>query len=945
MTKPRLRIPRRFAGLLAFVLLFAAPAAAGDLIRSKVDPTQRVSLQGHQPPWARAEADLGPARDVPARIRMSLALKRSAERQAAWKETLRELYDPASPRYQQWLGAREIGARFGASQGDIETLSEWLREQGFRVEGVANSRLRIHFSGSQASIARAFGTPLHDFRTGEGKRSANASAPQIPAAFADVVAGITGLSHVRFRPSLRLGARASAAARPGMPLATLCQNPDRCDHIMFPDDFASVYNVHPLHARNLDGGGQSIGIIARANINNNDVKYFMERADLPYTRPDVIVPEAGTKPAPPFTTCHEDRPPRCDDLPIEPMMDQLEATLDVQRAASVAPGAKIKLITSGTAGNVDGVWIAMDHAVDADPVPAQIISISYGLCEADVDSSVSAIFDDYFAQAAMEGISSFVSSGDAGVAGCSGPGATPLPNERSSINLLCASSYVTCVGGTEYADEDDPDRWWSRDNGPGYGSARGYIPEGAWNEPLDRDGAPRMAATGGGSSVWVARPNWQEGIGVPEGDKRHTPDLSLNASIGTGYFTCFAALGSTCKIKDGSFNFMMMGGTSASAPSMAGIAALLNQKIGEPQANLNPVLYQLAADPANGVFHDVTLASSGVSSCSERTPSPCNNATPGPNGIDGGLKGYRIGTGYDLATGLGSIDAERLVDRWQAATPERVNLDQRGLSGAWANPATDGQGLVLEVFPQLFGERLGLLFGGWFSYDADDAGEPRWYTIQGQVGDAAPSAAMPIYQSTGGRFHSPNAATLREVGQATIAFDTCGKGSLSYVFHDGSARSGTIPLTRLLAGQGCSHDGGGSESGASFWRGTWADPQDDQQGLVLDVDGSTVFAAWYTFARNSGSGSGPAGQRWYTLQAVTPASGRRVEQIGIYETRGGRFDRPHATNTEQVGSARLEFQSCAEASLSYSFSEGDNAGLSGQLALARVGPAPAGCMP
>jgi pseudomonalisin len=75
-------------------------------------------------------------------------------------------------------------------------------------------------------------------------------------------------------------------------------------------------------------------------------------------------------------------------------------------------------------------------------------------------------------------------------------------------------------------------------------------------------------------------------------------------------------------------------------------------------------LYQLAAKPANGVFHDVTVASSGVSGCALTTPSMCNNSTPSPTGLAGGLSGYLVTTGFDEVTGLGSIDGANLLANW-----------------------------------------------------------------------------------------------------------------------------------------------------------------------------------------------------------------------------------------------------------------------------------------
>lgn len=935
------------AGLVPPLLFCAhafAAAPAADRVVQPVDPEQRVTLSERRAAWISPTADEGPVPDNLSLAHLVVMLKRSPERQQAFERLLEEQQDPASTNYHRWLTPTEIGERFGATRHDIDAVSGWLRSQGLDVDGVSNSRTRIRFSGTAAAIASAFRTNLRYYRAGGAKRIANATGVEIPATLADAISAVSGLETIRYRSALRTSSPRSRPLAPAAshPAASNCSG-STCSYAIFPADFAKIYNVRPVYDAGYRGSGQAIAIVGRARVYDQDVSHFQDLAALPSRQPTVIIPPDGADPGAPLTTCADDSDPYCghdaDDL-----IDQLEATLDVQRAGSVAPDAPIKLVISDTVSSVDGVNIALDYAIDTDPVPAKVLSISFASCEADNSSAVARWLDDFFAQAAAEGISVFVASGDAGVAGCASLDAAPQPGEPETTNILCSSQHVTCVGGTEFADKDDPDTYWSRSNGADFLSALGYIPEGAWNEPLDRSGNPRLAASGGGVSAYIPTPSWQTGPGVPGRAGRYTPDVSLHASTEEGYFTCIAAQGGPCTVSaSGRFTFILGGGTSASAPSFAGIAALLNQKTGSAQGNLNPRLYSLAASAGSSVFHDITVASSGVSNCTLAVPSLCNNSTPGPNGLSGGLSGYKVGPGYDLATGLGSVNATSLLARWNGnAAP--VNLNQAGLTGSWYNPATSGQGVVMQVVPDLYGPGAGLLFGGWFTFDVTAAGGQRWYSVQGRVSESD-SATMPIYQSEGGNFDAPPIVGVTEVGEATFTFSDCTHGTLTYAFDDGSGRSGSIPLTRLGNNVACEPGGNATPPGAYFLSGAWYDPATAGQGFVFDIDpvAHTLFAAWYTYATNGQQIGGGSSQRWYSLQSAFTPGASSIDDIAIFRTTGGAFDDPHAVTTTQVGTATLDFHGCVAATLSYRFTTGENAGRTGTIPLARTTMPPASC--
>lgn len=276
-----------------------------------------------------------------------------------------------------------------------------------------------------------------------------------------------------------------------------------------------------------------------------------------------------------------------------------------------------------------------------------------------------------------------------------------------------------------------------------------------------------------------------------------------------------------------------------------------------------------------------------------------------------------------------------------------VNLNQHGLTGSWYNPATGGQGIELEVYPDFASAGHGLLFAGWFTYDVTAAGGQRWYVLSGDVSADNAVAELGIYTQYAGNFNAPPAlGDATGVGHATLQFDDCNHGSLNYTFTDGSNRAGTIPLTRLAANVTCANAGDdGSAASTYLLSGNWYNAGTGGQGFIFDVNPvqNNLFAAWYTFAPDGQQVGGPASQRWYVLQAPYAQGTMSVSNIPIAIGTGGVFDDSAPTQTQIVGTANLAVQSCGAMSLNYAFNSGSNQGLNGSVNLTRVGPTPAGC--
>ena len=629
----------------------ALGAQTANRITRNVDPAQTQALPNHHPLWAISSNSTGlvPA-DLPLN-QMTLVLSRSQQQEQAFEKFLADQQNPSSPDYHHWLTPAEVGERFGLSEQDIETITGWLQSQGLHVNWVSPSRIFIGFGGTSAEIGRAFQTELRYYSVNGVQHMSVSSDPLIPQALAPAIKAVRGLYTIDERPAHHISVLQSAS-----PEMTNSQG----NHFIAPADFATIYDL----PASLTGAGETIGIVSWSRTNFADFTNFRLKTGSTFSNPTEVIPTAygGVDPGPAYTTQQS--------ASVD-IGGQSEATLDVLRAGSVAPGAQLLLVASSvTSHNNDGIGADAQYLVNTTPVPAQVMTISFGACEANAGSSGVSFWNALFQQAAAEGMSVFVSSGDSGAAGCDTAFATPPAAGTNSPNYICSSSYATCVGGTEF---NDPTGYWNSTNGTGLSSALSYIPEGGWNESWNGTTAT-VAASGGGASSFIATPSWQTGTGVPAARSgRYTPDVSFSAAGHDGYFGCFAAGGASCVTSGSSYTFTAFSGTSAAAPGMAGVAALLDQKLGAAQGNLNPGLYA-AASAFPAAFHDVTVSSSGVTSCVVSTPSMCNNSIPGPSGLSGGQAGYLVTTGYDEVTGLGSLDITSFINNYSTKITPAVTV-------------------------------------------------------------------------------------------------------------------------------------------------------------------------------------------------------------------------------------------------------------------------------
>jgi len=633
---------------------------------------------------------------------MLLVLGRSPEQQTSLETLLQAQQDKTSPNYHVWLTPEEFGKRFGPSDQDLQTVTWWLKSHGFQVARISKGRGVIEFSGSAAQVREAFHTSIHSYVVNGEQHWANASDPQIPTALGPIVMGVDSLHNFPKRAAHRLASLPSQLAKTGPyrgiqpALNWVCGSnpttsaPIEC-YVVGPYDFATIYNVLPLWGATppIDGTGESIAIVARSNINIQDTNDFRTLFGLPVNPPQVIVdgPDPGLVPD-----------------------DETEADLDVQMSGAVAKGATIVLVVSQTTETTDGVDLSALYIVDNNVAP--IASESFQACELELGTTGNQFHNGLWEQAAAQGISVFVSAGDRGSAGCDfSQGTTPQPAESGlQVNGLASTPYNVSVGGSDFNDVSNPQAYWNTTESPAtLESAKGYIPETTWNDSCtngvlaslghsmnaetncNNPALAQLVATiggGGGKSNCTtpagaspadcvggyAKPAWQIGTGVPSDGKRDVPDVTLfsgDGALGNSYGICERdVLNIVCDPT----NLVFIGGTSAAAPAFAGLQALIDQKIGAPQGNPNYILYQLAAGqsatgcnssavPASTcVFNDVTAGTIAMPCAT----SSLNCQTENSGDRFGILTGYSAGSGYDLATGLGSVNANNLVNSWSA---------------------------------------------------------------------------------------------------------------------------------------------------------------------------------------------------------------------------------------------------------------------------------------
>jgi subtilase family serine protease len=716
---------RGLAAVVGVLLVNGASALAEEaipgrpLLSANADERQMVTLQGNTRAEAKIVAnDRRAVADGLTLDHIHLQLKRSPAQERAVEAFVDSLTDRTSPNYHHWLTAAEFGRRFGVAESDIARITGWLKAKGLKVNFVYPSRMVIDFSGTAGRVSRAFKTEIHRLEVGGESHIANIRDPQIPAALAPAVEGIVSLHDFRAHNKVVRRPAHTDARQPNVSGSCFGQ---RC-YVVGPGDLATIYGLTALFKAGYRGTGQVLATVEDTNLYaNSDWTTFRRVFGLTsYTAGKLQVvhpaPKGGSACANPGVNGNDG-----------------EAALDVEWASAAAPAATIMLASCRDTRTTDGVYMATQNLINS-ASPPPVISISYGLCEVDNGAAENAAFNRMYQQAASEGISVFVATGDAGATDCS---ATTVNGTVVGIgvNGWAVSKYNVAVGGTDFRDTYDGKNttYWSANTGTPWSTAKSYVPEMPWDdtcanamiaayyssggtvpygangfcnsregssflEPGGGEGGPSGCYSGAASRDHVVsgtckgypKPSFQkEVLGVPSDGVRDIPDVSLFASDGSAwshnYATCYsdrAGGGGPCTGNPANWRGNA-GGTSYSTPIMAAIQVLVDQYVGDRQGNPLPTYYALAkaeygtkgskpcsADEgrligATCIFHDV-VSGDIYADCRGRID--CYR----PSGTYGILStastayrpAYKATIGYDLATGLGSVNAFNLAKNW-----------------------------------------------------------------------------------------------------------------------------------------------------------------------------------------------------------------------------------------------------------------------------------------
>jgi subtilase family serine protease len=703
--------------LLTTTLCFAQQ----DRIAGHIDSSQMVTLPGQIRRKAKPQYDQGSVEGSVKLNQVTLLTLPTPSQQQALRTLVAQQQDPKSPNYRKWLTPEQYAERFGLSQNDVSKISAWLNSQGLSVVSVARGRNWMVFSGTAAQVESAFRTQIHRYNINGEMHVAPATAPSIPAALAGIVTGFRGLDDFRPKPMyVRKAVPHAQGARPNY-----YDNNFSITDFLAPGDIATIYDLNALYSAGFDGTGQKLVIVGQTDVYLADLNAFRTGFGLP-----LITGCTTNSTTSQITACNSSNfvyvLDGADPGVASPAQGDLtEADLDLEWSAATARGAQIIFVNS------TDVFTSYYYAIDNNLAPVISMSYGApcefddnGLPADEVELTKANSLGITFMNSSGD-------SGSASCDPPQDASTDNLAVGGLAVSYPASSPEVTAVGGTAIAyPAGFSSTYWGTTDGTNGGTAQNPpLPETAWNDDveltltfggtaLSQQESYALVQSGGGASncsvqtsdfsdcvSGFPQPSWQT-VTVPgqTNNLRLVPDVSLLASpnfpgyvyctpleelssdapydtettssCGTGTVADIAAAVNGIPVGDPTtVGPSLVGGTSASSPIFAGIVAILNQYLGASGGlgNINPTLYTLAKTTSNGAFHQIT-SGTNITYCQGATPVapwPPTLQCPGASGTTGSF-GYDASnadaaTGYNLVTGLGSVDANKLAIAWAAS--------------------------------------------------------------------------------------------------------------------------------------------------------------------------------------------------------------------------------------------------------------------------------------
>ncbi|MFT5524552.1 MAG: kumamolisin [Pirellulaceae bacterium] len=431
---------------------------------------------------------------------------------------------------------------------DLLAIEKFAADNGLTIVEIDEITGMVHLESTVDQANEAFGVELENRHDKRGDYRGHTGPLQLPASLQGIVETVSGLDDRHYVPRIR---------PEDDPLLHLPEIPDSIQ-TYFPTEIAEFYNF----PKDLDGAGQTIGIFSiGGQFRHSDMVEFFKLQGL--NVPDIEIVQVGR--ARPRTSSAA-------------TIDDIELTLDIQVAGSIAPKAKIvvyQIDPSNPKPFLTGIKTAM---FDPRRHPS-VISISYGAAEGMYRGTELIAAERAFAAATRAGVTICAAAGDAGSATRDYDQFPPPPSTHVNYPACCPS-VLACGGLTLHTKDGVVER------------------EEVWNN-LNQC---RVAGSGGISTIF-ARPSYQKNFDIPvnpsrpDFDGRGLPDISANAAVSTGYKTMFHG------------QMIPNGGTSASTPLIAGLIALLNQGLQRRSGHINPLLYRLAGTDA---FQEITEGYNGA---------------------------------------------------------------------------------------------------------------------------------------------------------------------------------------------------------------------------------------------------------------------------------------------------------------------------------------------